>query len=137
MAFQITPEWTIDLSEEFENRVEDEKIIFWKTGVTVVVAAFRVPEDTEKINLLNQIQEKMPENTFETLVSTTGEIVGLGYTKIHKELDEKNRLSLYTFTTSDTSCLQTAFYLDNPDDLNWAKTVWKSIVYHPIDEDQS
>lgn len=133
MAYQITPEWTIDLTEEFENRVEDEKMIFWKTGVTVVVAAFRVPEGTKKIDLLNQIQKKIPNNTIETLVSTTGEIVGLGYTQIHKELDEKKRLSLYTFTSSDTSCLQTAFYLDNPDDLPWAKTVWKTIIYHPED----
>lgn len=137
MAFQITPEWSIDLSEEFENRVEDEKMIFWKTGITIVVAAYRVPEGTQKIDLLNQIQKKIPENILETLVSTTGEVVGLGYTQIHKELDEKNRLSLYTFTSSDTSCLQTAFYLDNPDDLTWAKSVWKNIVYHPSDEDQS
>ena len=137
MAFQITSEWTIDLSEEFERRVEDEKMIFWKTGVTVVVAAFRVPEGTGKIDLLNQIQKKIPENTIETLVSTSGEIAGLGYTQIHKALDEKKRLSLYTFTTSDTSCLQTAFYLDNPDDLAWAKNVWKNIIYHPENENQS
>jgi hypothetical protein len=137
MAFKITPEWTIDLSEAFENRVEDEKIIFWRTGVTVVVAVFRVPEGTDKIDLLNQIQKKIPENTIETLVSTSGEIVGLGYTQIHTAMEEKTRLSLYTFTTSDTSCLQTAFYLDNPDDLAWAKTIWKSIVYHPENEKQS
>jgi len=137
MAFQITSEWTIDLSEAFESRVEDEKMIFWKTGVTVVVAAFRVPEGTGKIDLLNQIQKKIPENTIETLVSTSGEIAGLGYTQIHTALDEKKRLSLYTFTTSDTSCLQTAFYLDNPNDLAWAKTVWKSIIYHPENENQT
>ncbi len=131
MAFQITPEWTIDLSDEFDTRVEDEKMIFWKTGITVVVAAFRLPEKTGKLDILNKIQKTIPENIIETLVSTSGEIVGLGYTKIHKELDEKNRLSLYTFTSSDTSCLQVAFYLDNPEDLDWAKSVWEQIVYIP------
>lgn len=132
--FQITPEWAIDLSDEFETRVEDEKLIFWKTGITVVVAVFRLPEGTGKIDLLNQIQEKLSDNTIETLVSTSGEIAGLGYTKIHKEHDDKNRLSLYTFTTSDTSCLQSAFYLDNPDDLDWAKSVWKRIVFFPVED---
>lgn len=131
MAFQITKEWLINLPEEFENRVEEDKVIFWKTGITVILAAFRVPQETGKIILLNRIQEKIPENALETLVSTKGEIVGLGYTQIHKELDEKNRLSLYTFTASDTSCLQTAFYLDDPDDLPWAKTVWEGIIYVP------
>lgn len=131
MAFQITPEWAIDLSDDFETRIEDEKMIFWKTGITVVVAAFRLPDKTGKIDLLNKIQEKIPENSIETLVSTSGEIVGLGYTKIHKELDQKNRLSLYTFTASDTSCLQTAFYLDNPEDLNWAKSIWERVIYIP------
>ena len=131
MAFQITPEWTIDLSDEFDTRVEDEKMIFWKTGITVVVAAFRLPEKTGKLDILNKIQKTIPENIIETLVSTSGEIVGLGYTKIHKELDEKNRLSLYTFTSSDASCLQVAFYLDNPEELAWAKSVWERIVYIP------
>jgi hypothetical protein len=137
MAFQIAKEWLIDLPEDYENRVEDDKIIFWKTGVTVVMAAFRVPQETGKIDLLNQIQKKIPENSLETLVSTKGEIVGLGYTQIHTALDEKKRLSLYTFTASDTSCLQTAFYLDNPDDLSWAKTVWESILFHPNQADQA
>jgi hypothetical protein len=131
MAFQITKEWIINLPEDFEKRVEDEKMIFWKTGVTVVVAAFRLPEKTDKINLLNQIQGRMPEDTLETLVSTKGEVVGLGYTHIHAKADGKKRLSLYTFTCSDTACLQTAFYLDDPDDLSWAKSVWKNIIYHP------
>lgn len=131
MAFQITREWIINLPEDFENRVEDEKMIFWKTGVTVVVAAFRLPENTHKIALLNQIQSKMPGDTLETLVSTKGEVVGLGYTRIHAKANGKKRLSLYTFTSSDTSCLQTAFYLDDPDDLPWAKSVWKGIIYHP------
>ena len=135
MAFQITPEWAIDLSDEFETRVEDEKLIFWKTGITVVVAVFRLPDGTGKIDLLNQIQEKLPDNKIETLVSTSGEIAGLGYTMIHKEPDDKNRLSLYTFTTSDTSCLQSAFYLDSPDDLDWAKSVWKRIIFLPVEEE--
>ena len=134
MAFQITREWTIDLPDDFDNRIEDQKMIFWKTGITVVIAAFRLPDDTGKIVLLNQIREKMPDEVFETLVSTKGEIVGLGYTHVDSATIEKNRLSLYTFTASDTSCLQIAFYLDNPDDLPWAKSVWKGILYHPVEE---
>ena len=133
MAFQITKEWLLDLPEDFESRVEEGKLIFWKTGITVVAAAFRLPETTDKITLLNQIQEKLPDDTLETLVSTKGEIVGLGYTRIHKVVNEKNRLSLYTFTASDTSCLQIAFYLDSPDDLPWAKSAWKHVIFHPED----
>jgi len=131
MAFRITNEWIIDLPEAFEKRVEDEKLIFWKTGITVIVAAFSLPKDTGKLELLNQIQQKMPEDALETLVSTKGEIVGLGYTQIQKLKGDNKRLSLTTFTASDTSCLQTAFYLDHPDDLEWAKGIWESLIYHP------
>lgn len=131
MAVRITAEWIINIPEDFENRVEDEKIIFWKTGITVILAVFRLPEDTGKIELLNQIQKRIPENAIETLVSTKGEIVGLGYTQIQKVKGEKNRLSLYTFTASDTSCLQAAFYLDDPADLDWAKSVWETIIFQP------
>jgi hypothetical protein len=137
MPIQITREWIIDLPDDFDNRIEDQKMIFWKTGITVVIAAFRLPDETGKIALLNQIQEKMPNEVFETLVSTKGEIVGLGYTQVDSASIDKNRLSLYTFTASDTSCLQTAFYLDNPDDLPWAKSIWKGILYQPVEENQA
>lgn len=131
MAFRITPEWIIDLPEEFKRRVENGELVFWKTGITVVTAVFRLPYGIGKLELLNQIQQKMPENTFETLVSTQGAIVGLGYTRIEQRAGKNNRLSLYTFTASDTSCLQTAFYLDDPADLEWAKAIWNSILYQP------
>jgi len=131
MAFQITKEWVIDLSDDFERRVEDEKLIFWKTGITVILAAFSLPENTSKLELLNRIQKKLPKDALETLVSTKGEVVGLGYTQIEELKGEYRRLSLTTFTASDTSCLQAAFYLDDPDDLNWAKAIWESLVYHP------
>ena len=133
MAFQITREWLIDLPEDFESRVDEGKLIFWKTGITVVAVAFRIPETTDKISLLYTIQEKLTDDTLETLVSTKGEIVGLGYTSIQKVVNEKNRLSLYTFTASDTSCLQVAFYLDDPDDLPWVKSIWEHVVYLPIE----
>lgn len=131
MAFRVTQEWIINLPEDFESRVEDGKMIFWTTGMTVIAVAFRIPGDTGKIELLSQIREKMPENTLETLVSTRGEIFGLGYTQIQKRTGEKNRLALYTFTASDESCLQTAFYLDKPEDLDWAKNIWEQIIYVP------
>lgn len=131
MAFRITNEWVIDLPDDFTSRVEDDKLVFWKTGVTIIVAAFSLPEDTGKLELLHQIQQKMPDDAMETLVSTKGEIVGLGTTQIQKLKGNNKRLSLTTFTASDTSCLQTAFYLDHPDDLEWAKGVWESLVYHP------
>ncbi|MEA3326780.1 MAG: hypothetical protein U9R53_05660 [Chloroflexota bacterium] len=137
MAFRITNEWLINLPEEFKQRVEDEKLIFWKTGITVITVPFRLPKDTSKIELLSRIQGKLSESIIETYVSTKGEVVGLGYSQIQKIEGEKKRLSLITFTASDTSCLQTAFYLDDPTDLDWAKSVWEGIIFHPENTKQS
>ena len=131
MAFQITPEWLIDLPDEMEHRIEDDKLIFWKTGVTVAIAAFSLPDGVSKLELLAQIQQKMPDRILETFVSTKGEVVGLGFTEVLKANDDSDRLSLVTFTASDTSCLQTGFFLDNPEDLTWAKSVWEGIIFVP------
>lgn len=131
MAFQITNEWIINLSQDFQRRVEDNELIFWKTGMTVVGTSYRLPEDSGKFELLNKIREKIPQDALETLVSTQGRIAGLGYTQIQNLGSGSKRLALYTFTVSDTSCLQVAFYLDNPEDLSWAKSVWESIIYQP------
>ncbi|MBG0787362.1 MAG: hypothetical protein H0S79_19905 [Anaerolineaceae bacterium] len=135
MAFRITSEWLIDLPDDFEQRVEEDKLVFWKTGITIIIAAFRIPEDTDKLELLNQVQSKIPESALEKLVSTKGDIVGLGYTQLQKVQNENDRLSLTTFTASDTSFLQVAFYLDNPDDLDWAKKVWERIIFLPQNEE--
>jgi hypothetical protein len=134
MAFQITSEWLIDLPDDLEKRVEDDKLVFWKTGISVIIAAFSMPENTNKLELLNQIQERIPKDTLEKLVSTKGEIVGLGYTQVLDFKGEKQRLSLTTFTASDSSCLQIAFYLDDPTDLDWAKSVWESLIFLPESE---
>lgn len=124
----------MDIPDGFDHRVEEGKLIFWKTGITVITVAFSLPENTSKLELLNQIQQRMPDDVLETFVSTKGEIVGLGYTRIQKQAAEKNRLSLYTFTASDSGCLQAAFYLDDPQDLEWAKAVWRGTIYHPEEE---
>ena len=134
MAFQITPEWLIDLPDDFERRVEENELVFWKTGITIIIAAFRLPDGTDKLELLNQVQSKIPENALEKLVSTKGEIVGLGYTQIQKIKGEIDRLSLITFTASNSSFLQVAFYLDDPNDLQWAKSVWEGIIFLPQEE---
>lgn len=135
MAVKVTNEWFMEITDDFARRTEDQKLIFWKTGITIILAVFRLPENTGKLDLLNQIQEKIPEEALETMVSTKGEIVGLGYTQIMRHPEEKNRLALYTFTASDSSCLQAAFYLDRPDDLEWAKSTWENFIYHPETEE--
>ncbi len=131
MALRVTSEWLIDLPDEFEKRVEENKLVFWKTGITIIIVAFHLPEGIGKLELLNQIQSKIPENALEKLVSTKGEIVGLGYTQIQKIKGQIDRLSLVSFTASDTSCLQVGFYLDDPNDLEWAKSVWKGVIFLP------
>ena len=130
MAIQVTKEWFIDITDDFKRRVENQKLIFWKTGITIILAVFRLPDDTGKLELLNNIQGKIPGDALERLVSTKGEIVGLGYTQILNSNDAKDRLALYTFTASDTSCLQSAFYLDKPEDLDWAKSTWENIIFY-------
>ena len=131
MIAQITKEWHLELGDEFESRAENNQRIFWKPGITVAAIVFSLPQGADKLTLLNQIHEKMPNNVLETLVSTKGEVVGLGYTQVLKESENKTRLSLTAFIASDTSCLQIGFYLDDPDDLPWAKSVWESIRYVP------
>lgn len=131
MAFHITNEWLINLPDEFEHRIEDNKLVFWKTGITVIAVPFRLPDNTTKLEMLSRIHEKLPENILETFVSTKGEIAGMGYTQLQTVESDKKRLSLTTFTVSDTTCLQIAFYLDDPTELDWARSTWQEIIYHP------
>ena len=74
-----------------------------------------------------------PNHTFGVIFAFGGSaLMGTCYYIVQR--DGHTRLALHAFTTTPTSCLQTAFYLDLASDLPWAIQAWEGITYTPTQE---
>lgn len=131
ILYPITPEWFLTLDQSFQRRVENDQLVLWTTGKTIITVAFRLPETLTPEVLLETIKSKFSEGIFEAIESQDEGLLRFAALQTEDSAAGKVRLVLHGFTISPASCLQSAFYFDLPADLDWAKTAWQSIVYIP------
>jgi len=131
ILYPITPEWFLSLNEDFQRRVENDQLVLWTTGKTIIAVAFRLPETLSPENLLQTLRSKFGEGVLEVFESAEEDLVRYAVLQTEESAAGKARLVLHGFTISPSACLQSAFYFDLPSDLDWAKTTWQSIVYVP------
>ncbi len=136
MDYQITPEWQISLDDSFHHRVEENQLVLWRKGITIVSAAFIIPENLSHEQLIEKLKQRPSTGVLDVYESEDGTLHRLGFIQTETVANEKTRLALHTFTISPNACLQTSFYMDDPVDIPWAKTTWESIQYHISRKDQ-
>ena len=52
MNYQITPEWCLSLDETYNRRVENNKLVLWIIGKTIVAIVFRYSDTAKKEDLI-------------------------------------------------------------------------------------
>ena len=129
--YPITPEWFLTLNEDFQRRVENDQLVLWTTGKTIITVAFRLPGTLTPEDLIETLKSRFAEDVLEVIESQEEDLQRFAAVKTEESATGKARLVLHGFTISPSSCLQSAFYFDLPTDLDWAKTSWQSIVYVP------
>ncbi|MCJ7696163.1 MAG: hypothetical protein MUO40_12180 [Anaerolineaceae bacterium] len=129
--YPITPEWFLTLDEDFQRRMENDQLVLWTTGKTIITVAFRLPKTLSPEDLLLSLKSKFSEDILETFESQEEDLLRYAALKTEESAAGLVRLVLHGFTISQTSCLQSAFYFDLPADLAWAKTAWQTIVFIP------
>ncbi len=130
MRYHITPEWQISLDETFHHKVEENHLVFWRKGITVISTAFLIPENMNPTDLIARLKERPSTGVLDVFESDDGKLHRLGFMQTEPITDRQTRLALHTFTTAPAACLQTAFYLDDPGDISWVKETWESITFH-------
>ncbi|MFH1445897.1 MAG: hypothetical protein ABIG43_00600 [Chloroflexota bacterium] len=136
MIYQITPEWRLCLDETYNRRVENNKLVLWITGRTIVAVVFRYSDTVKKEELIAQLKNKASKGSLEVFESQQDELLRFAYLQPEEVAPGHTRLALYGFTASEATCVQTAFYLDDPSDLDWAKKTWESLIYTPPPPDE-
>lgn len=131
MDYQITSEWRIRLENDYKRRVEDEALVLWTTGRTVLSVVFRYTDETKRDQLLQELKNRAEINKMDKFESQSGELMRFATLEPEDIGNGHLRLALHAFTAAPNTCLQTAFYFDKPADLKWAIQIWESIQYLP------
>lgn len=131
ILYPITPEWFLTLTEDFQRRVENDQLVLWTTGKTIIAVAFRLPETLSPEDLLVILKSRFSEGILKVFESQEEDLLLFAALQTEESTIGKARLVLHGFTINPAACLQSAFYFDLPANLEWAKTAWQSIVYIP------
>lgn len=126
MRINLSNEWSLDIASDFQNRIEDDHIVFWKEGSTLLVTIFAYSGERHRETLLANLKAKAEAEKLETIYEDEGQIVRFGYLKLEEIMPGHERLALHAFTTAPHTCLQTSFYIDNPEDLHDCLLMWNS-----------
>ncbi len=130
MEIQITPNWTIELDDDFYRRLEAEHLVLWKRGITLLTAVYRYTGEKERLALVAKLRAKAEALQAETIDEHEGELYRFGYLQPEQVQAGHTRLALHAFTTMPLSCLHTSFYFDEPKELQKALIAWKSVRWH-------
>lgn len=129
MLYKLTPEWAMELPDDYDHRQEGDHVIFWKTGTTVLTTVFAYSGEPNRRVLLANLRAKAEAEKLETIADIDGELERFGYLHTEEIHPGHTRLALHAFTTAPYGCLQTSFYMDRPGDLPESLQIWKSVSY--------
>jgi len=132
----LTSEWSIDLDESFRGRVVDENLQLVSPGPparTIWIAVWSPPEDQPAEALLAEILRDVhpaPRERFREAGTGGDEI---RYASWYPEVVEgREQWGLYGYTVRAGSYVQLSLLSDDPADLDWALSTWRSLQFRPI-----
>lgn len=136
MRYQVTEEWILDVPDGFQHRVEGNHLVLWKRGSTIVLTAYSYTSEKNQATLLANLRGKAEAQRLKIIEDVKDGLKLFGFIQAEEIQPGHNRLVLHTFSTSPQGCLQTAYYLDETEELETALRSWQSVTYHPRNEEQ-
>ncbi len=129
MRYQLSAEWSIDIPQGYQQRKDGDHVVFWRKGSTILTTIFAYSGEKNRHVLLANLKARAEAEKLEVITDLDGELERFGYFKTETILPGHTRLALHAFTTAPYGCLQTSFYLDDPDELREHLKVWQSVAH--------
>ncbi len=126
--YQMTSEWSINLEQPYNRRIEEGSLVIWRPGLTIWVNIWNNDNnETIKERLKWIISESSPE-AFEV----TSYEKGTSYVHAYR-LNEKNNgetsYSYNSYVLSENAHVQLSIYFDSESDFEIAKSLVDSIEH--------
>lgn len=131
MARRVSESWAIGIDPGYQSRVEDEDLVLWGRGRTVLVAPWGPrPNDTRsrRVQLEVLLRDAPPDR--EVVLDVEDERY-LRHAYLLREPEEGGRWALYSHTMAESGMLQLAVFYDLLRDREWAAGVVESVRHRP------
>ncbi|WP_199139176.1 DUF2185 domain-containing protein [Pedobacter sp. ASV12] len=129
---KLTENWTIDINNLFERRVEDNGSLLYTTGDKSVRLSIWLEEGQSQAQLKTHFEQtglnrdQSQAKTIQTFDFSDEHVARVGYQIKEAEADKTYDV-IYTFNLIAGEVLAAVFYFDEPADLAWAIETWKNL----------
>jgi hypothetical protein len=127
---QITDDWSVERTAGLAPRIANGVMIFAGPGRTVHVKAFNVPAATSVDSAVATMLDAAPQQPEGELVEHDGDLLRRALW-LTTTVDGHTQHDFYGVAAMPGSVLTTTCMYDDPQDLRWASTVWRSARHHP------
>lgn len=123
----ITREWSLHLPADFNRRLDDDSLVFWRPDLTIWLDAWHNAEQESPSARLQWLKDNMSPDAHDIREFTAGNLIHLSY-RLSEEADDLRLPALYCFAIGQTGHLEMAFYFDREDGMAMAADICDSIV---------
>ena len=121
----ITGDWTIDLDDAFQRRVDGGDVLFWLPPRTVYASVFATG-DVEAEEAIARMLEGRPGAPVRTFDRLEPGLAGHAYLLPEGE-GRGGYWGLNTWTAARGSVACVTFYFEKLDELDWALAAWRTV----------
>ena len=129
--YQMTPEWSVTLPDEYAKRFEGRDLVLWRSGITCWTAIYDQKEGEAPETTYEWRKKNLSKDAIEVFEFRDGKPLRFGYLRHEKPDDDRQRWGLYTFTFGVSGHVMMTIYFDRKDDIETAKKIWFSITEAP------
>ena len=122
----MTSDWAVTLPGQFNRRIEDRSLVFWRPGITAWIIAWNNDKAQSQQERLDWLRRDTSPEAFDYEVLTDGGVMRFAY-RLTEPREEGVVHALYAFAIGVNGHIQMAIYFDSENDLELARGIWKSI----------
>ena len=128
--YQLTSDWTINLPEKFNRRVENEDLVLWRPGLTMWVAVWDgEPEETAE-QRMSSLMDLINPSAYDLKQESDGSTLRFGY-RLREKSEDRRVPAFYAFVVAASGHIELAIYFDREEDMRIAENLWRSIEPSP------
>jgi hypothetical protein len=124
--YQMTPDWAVTLPRQFNRRIEDGSLVFWRSGITTWTVVWNNDKSESQYERLEWLRGDTSSDAFEAESVTEGDVTRYSY-RLTEDRDDGVVHALYGFAIGVDGHVQMAIYLDDEADLETAREICRSL----------
>jgi hypothetical protein len=127
--YEMTDEWTVDLPVKFNQRIEEEQLVFWRPGFTIWVNVWGLDGESPR-ERMESLKEMISSDATDLVEESAEGILRLAY-RLEEEAADGRQPGFYGFAIGSSGHVQLAMYFDDEEDAELAAQIWRSLAGIP------